>query len=163
MLVSNGTIRPPLIMYLFEIRCCYSNVFLSLFVFSVGPITNWCYNDNLVDAKGGGGVREKFRFPGGGGGGGFRGFFRECYYANLMNYNFSEGIGVAFRSAHSPFNTNSFIFSTKYKSMYSRVIQPIMVDWVCTLPLHYGRRTWTLCLFANYGFRFISDTTFSSM
>lgn len=109
MLVSNGTIRPPLIMYLFEIL---------LFAFFQ------CYNDNLVNAliqkmfRGWG--DEKFRFPGGGGVS--EAFFREFYYANLINFIFSEGVGVAFRSAHEVCLTLISLFFQQNTKAYPRLL-----------------------------------------
>lgn len=90
-----------IIMYMFEISCC--NVFfICLQVFSwtdfhlimIIRFIRWSRNF----FRGGGSV-DNFVF---GVGGGLvpRPFFREFYYANLINLNFPEGVRIPFRSAH---------------------------------------------------------------
>lgn len=49
----------------------------------------------------------------------------------------------------------SFIVTVpKYESMFSRVVIPNERLTVCNLPLHYGRRTWAMCPFAQFLFHF---------
>lgn len=67
----------------------------------------------------GGGGMKNFVFRGGGVS---EAFFREFYYANLINFIFSEGVGVAFRSAHEVCLTLISLFFQQNTKAYPRLL-----------------------------------------